>query len=82
MKKLIDYPSEITFKSVFMHDARLHEILETILQDNGISGRVTHRSSRNSKFVSYTITAEFISESHLNETCARISAVKGFIMMF
>lgn len=81
MKKEIKYPAEITFKSVFSHDPGLHEIISAILVEHGVEGRVSHKPSRNSKFISFTITAEFSSESHLNDVCTRITSIQGFIMM-
>jgi putative lipoic acid-binding regulatory protein len=82
MKKNINYPAQITVKSIFTHDAMHHQIIETILMEHGAAGRITYRESKKSKFISYTITAEFASESHLNEICAKISALQGFIMLF
>jgi putative lipoic acid-binding regulatory protein len=81
MKKEISYPAQITFKSVFRHHPDISGIIGTILNEHLAEAQVGHRYSKNGKFVSYTITAEFSSESHLNETCARISSIQGFIMM-
>jgi putative lipoic acid-binding regulatory protein len=81
MKKDILYPAEITFKSVFSHNPELHEIITAVLADHGVEGQVSHKPSRNSKFISFTITAEFRSESHLNDVCTGIAAIRGFIMM-
>jgi putative lipoic acid-binding regulatory protein len=81
MKKEINYPAEITFKSVFSHNPELHEIITTILIEHGVEGQVSHKPSKNSKFISFTITAEFKSESHLNDVCTRIATIRGFIMM-
>jgi hypothetical protein len=82
MKKEIAYPAEITFKSVFHIQPDLDVILASILDEQGITGEITHRPSRNNKFVSYTITADFESEPLLEEVCKRIVAIQGFIMMF
>ncbi|MBN2159947.1 MAG: DUF493 domain-containing protein [Spirochaetes bacterium] len=81
MKKKIDYPAEITFKSIFVHDPELAEIIRAILDEQGVAGEISHKPSKNSKYISYTITAEFESETRLNEVCCRISAIAGFIMM-
>jgi len=81
MKKKIVYPAEITFKSVFTHHPELHDIVIAILEEHGVAGNVSHKPSRNNKFISYTITAEFGSESHLTKVCDRLSAVQGFIML-
>ena len=81
MKKKINYPAEITFKSVFTHHPELHEIIIGVLAEHGVAGEVSHKPSKNDKFVSYTITAQFGSESHLNEVCGSLSAIQGFIML-
>jgi len=81
MKKEICYPAEITFKSVFSQNPDLEEIIQAVLAEHGVDGRITHRPSRNSKFISFTITAEFESESRLHEVCSRITSIEGFIMM-
>jgi putative lipoic acid-binding regulatory protein len=81
MKKEIKYPAEITFKSVFTHYPDLHEVIIGILAEHGITGEILHKPSKNDKFVSYTITAQFGSESHLNEVCSRLSSIQGFILM-
>jgi putative lipoic acid-binding regulatory protein len=81
MKKEIKYPAEITFKSVFTQDPELFSVIAAILADHGISGQITHKHSKNSTFISFTITADFNSEEHLDELCCSISAVRGFIMM-
>jgi putative lipoic acid-binding regulatory protein len=38
--------------------------------------------SRNSKFISYTITASFSSEESLNTVCNKISTLAGYMTMF
>jgi len=81
MKKKIDYPAEITFKSVFLLNPELHEIISAVLVEHGIDGEVCHKPSRNSKFISYTIIVEFSSESHLDVVCTKIASIQGFIMM-
>jgi putative lipoic acid-binding regulatory protein len=82
MKRDIDYPAEITFKTVFSHQPDLYEAIENVLFDMGVAGNISSRDSRQGKFISYTVTAVFESESHLDEACGRISAITGFIMMF
>lgn len=81
MKKEIEYPAEITFKSVFTHDPELFSVIAALLAEHGVNGQITHRHSKNSTFISFTITADFQSEEHLNEVCSSISAIRGFIMM-
>jgi putative lipoic acid-binding regulatory protein len=82
MKREITYPTEITFKTVFSHKPDLEGLIEGVLIDMGVKGNISSRDSKQGKFVSYTVTAVFESESHLEETCGRISAITGFIMMF
>jgi putative lipoic acid-binding regulatory protein len=81
MKKDTQYPAEITFKCVFSLNPELHETVSLVLVEHGVQGQVNHKPSRNSKFISFTITAEFSSESHLNGVCSKIAAIPGFIMM-
>lgn len=81
MKKEIAYPAEITFKAVFTHDPEVFSMVEAILASHGIDGQLTHKHSRNSSFISFTISADFKTEAQLNEVCCSISAVRGFIMM-
>ncbi len=81
MKKEIEYPAEITFKSVFTQDPELFSLITDILADHNVNGQIAHKHSKNSTFISFTITAEFNSEAHLNKVCCSISAVRGFIMM-
>jgi putative lipoic acid-binding regulatory protein len=81
MKKDITYPAEITFKSVFTHDPELFSVIAAVLADHRVNGQVTHLHSKNSTFISFTITADFESEEHLNQVCCGISAIRGFIMM-
>ena len=81
MKKQIDYPAEITFKSVFSRTEDTDAAIDDILAGGGIAGSVTRAESKNGKYMSYTITAEFESEDHLQATCKSISTLTGFIMM-
>lgn len=81
-KKEIYYPAELTFKSIFHMRQDLHENITLVLLEQGIDARIDHKPSKNSKFISYTITAEFDSEDHLEQICACIASVDGFIMMF
>jgi putative lipoic acid-binding regulatory protein len=81
MMKEISYPAEITFKSIFINRPDLALLIDELLAERGLSARVTRRTSRNKRFISYTITAEIGSESHLDDLCRRIAALDGFIMM-
>ena len=81
MKKEIHYPAEITFKGFFTHRADLRDEILAALDEKGAVATVSLRGSRNGKFSSFTITAEFSSEEHLNEVCSRIASIHGFFMM-
>ncbi len=82
MKKEIKYPAEITFKTIFSSRDDIVTALDAILNARGIAGCITGAMSRNGKFISYTITAEFESEAHLQDICGSISSIGGFIMLF
>jgi len=81
-KKEIYYPAELTFKSIFQMRDELHDAITLVLLEQGIDARIEYKSSKNSKFISCTITAEFDSEDRLEQICACIASVDGFIMMF
>ncbi len=81
MKKEIHYPAEITFKGFFTHRPELHDDLVSALEEKGIIAAVSLRPSRNGKFSSFTITAEFSSEEQLNDVCSRVASISGFFMM-
>jgi len=81
-KKEIIYPAEITFKSVFKNKSYTEETIKSILGDININCSINGKESKNSKFISYTITAEFPSEEILDSICKKISTLEGFMMMF
>ena len=81
MKKIIEYPAEITFKTIFSRSDDIDAAIDEILIARGVAGSVTCAESRNGKFLSYTITAEFESETLLQNICGAISSITGFIMM-
>jgi len=81
-KKDIQYPAELTFKSVFKNRTDVLVEIEESLSVAGIKGSIMYKESSNSKFVSYTIRAVFTSDTELQETCLRISTIEGFMMMF
>ncbi len=72
----------LTFKSVFMNNEGTSDRIEVLMAEQGITGSITSRESRENRFISYTVTAEFKSEDILNELCTRISDLQGFIMLF
>ena len=81
-EKKIDFPAEITFKSIFKKRSDTCSSIESILYEHSINGKITNRESRTGKFISYTITAEFPSNSILVTVCSSISELDGFMSMF
>lgn len=81
-EKTIDYPEEITFKSVFRRKAGTLECIKNILNEKSLKGEVTSRISKNEEFISFTITAEFPSDLVLNNVCNQIANLEGYMTMF
>jgi putative lipoic acid-binding regulatory protein len=82
-KKQILYPARLSLKAVFRAglDCDPHLIILEIINDSAYECEVSTLSSRNGKFISYTITAIFKSEESLDNSCAKISEINGFMMM-
>jgi len=76
------FPTEVTFKAVYKNHTFLEETIRSVLAENGLAAHVGSRFSRNAKFVSFTVTAEFADESHLNTVCAALASLPGFSTMF
>jgi putative lipoic acid-binding regulatory protein len=81
-KKVIIYPAEITFKVIFKDYPSTLDSIKGILSKEEIEGFISITPSKNSKFISYTITAVFPSEECLNNICNEISAIAGYMTMF
>jgi len=81
-KKEIIYPAEIVFKAVFRNRPYILDTIKNIVSENTTDGKVTSRESSGGKFISYTITATFVSEDILNATCSSIVMIEGFMSMF
>jgi putative lipoic acid-binding regulatory protein len=81
-KRAIDYPAELTFKSVFRDQGHVLAEIEAVLSRAGIDGSILCRRSGRGTFVSYTVRAVFSSDEELQSACAEISAISGFMMMF
>ncbi len=79
-----EYPSQITFKSVFrkINDYDHESVICDIFLQNGMKLSIIGRDSSNRTFVSYTLTAEFESHEHLQQICSRLTELKGFMMLF
>ena len=82
MEKKIDWPSEIIFKSVFKNKPFIMESIQTLLSENGIDAKITSKESKNSKFISYTVTAVFESDENLKSICGKIATIDGYMTMF
>ena len=80
-KKII-YPAEITFKAVFRNNPFTLDAIKNILAKEDINGSVNIMPSKNSKFISYTVTAVFPSEDCLNMVCNKISTLEAYMTMF
>jgi len=76
------FPTEVTFKAVYKNQTFLEETIRSVLAENGLAAQVGSRFSRNAKYVSFTVTAEFADESHLNAVCAALASLPGFSAMF
>lgn len=81
-ERQIDYPSEITFKSIFRNERDLFDDIRLAMLKTVGEGSITSKTSRNSKFISYTIKAVFSSDEQLRSTCIKVSEIAGFMMMF
>jgi len=81
-KKVPEFPTEITFKAVYRNLPYLMETLKNILAEHAISADISARTSKNSTYISYTITAVFPEEGVLNTVCGRLTTLKGFTAMF
>lgn len=81
-EKKIDFPAAITFKAVFRNQPYIIESIKSVLTENEISGDISLKGSKEGKFISYTITADFPSNETLESVCAKISSLAGFMTMF
>ena len=81
-EKDIEYPAELTFKSVFRSSSNARSQIEDVLSDQGLKATVKDRESSRGKFISFTITASFPSAESLRHTCDRIASINGFMTMF
>ena len=81
-EKELAYPCVITFKTVFRNQDQVLEGIQSVLSEKNISCEISDRESRQGKFISYTITANFPTDKCLRETCTEISGLEGFMMLF
>jgi len=78
----IEYPAEMSFKSIFRNRFHTLESIKSILSESDIGANIESRESRNGKFISFTITARFSSEDELQNLCSKISSLEGFMTLF
>jgi putative lipoic acid-binding regulatory protein len=76
------FPAEVTFKAVFYSSHSLGDNLDRVFREHEVEPQLKSKTSRNGKFTSYTVTATFQSEAHLQKVCAGIAAIKGYTTMF
>lgn len=76
------FPAEVTFKAVFYSSHSLGDNLDRVFRENAVEPQLKSKASRNGKFTSYTVTATFRSEDHLQKVCSGIAAIKGYTTMF
>ena len=78
----VQYPTEITFKSVFRNGGRTHDSIISIIREYGLDAKVDNRASREGKFISYTVSGVFPSEEMLTTVCQRIASLELYMTMF
>lgn len=76
-----DFPKEITFKAVFRSEVNPKEILVSRLTEKQLRHELAERPSSKGNFVSFTLTASFESDDHLDDICTTIKSIEGFMMM-
>jgi putative lipoic acid-binding regulatory protein len=81
-EKKIDFPAAITFKAIFKNKPYIVDSIKTVLSENGITGDILLKESKEGKFISYTINAYFPSNNILESICSKISSLDGFMTMF
>ncbi len=78
----IDFPEEITFKTIFRGTEEVRHNIDSLLNELNLKGTIAEKSSSKGKFISYTIVAVFPSNEVLQNLCNRISALEGFMNIF
>ena len=76
-----DFPKEITFKAVFRTQGFPRESIISCLTEKNLKHELTEKSSGKGNFVSFTLTACFESDDHLDEICTSIKSIEGFMLM-
>ncbi len=78
---LDEYPAEVTFKSIFRCGFDPSCGINSILDESGLKGIMSDKTSRNGIFISYTITVTFQSHAEMAQICSKISLLNGFMTM-
>ncbi len=81
-ERKIDYPAELTFKSVFRKGNHIINSLYEVLDSCNIKGTIAQKESSGGKFISFTLTAVFPSDEMLKNICDKIASIDGFMTMF
>ena len=81
-ERKIDYPAEITIKTVFRTGFQSSGSVESLLKDINIECDIDFRKSSGERFTSFTITAVYRSSGELDLACRRISELEGFMTLF
>ena len=80
--KDLEFPADITFKSIFYNKPYIADTIVSIIADHDSGFALNSVESKNGKFISFTITARCTSEENLQSLCHKISSIEGFHMMF
>ena len=80
-KKEQIYPQEITFKAVYRTEKYPRESIISCFSEKGTKHEISEKPSGKGNFVSFTLTACFESEDHLNDICYNLKCIDGFVLM-
>ncbi len=81
-QKKINYPSDIVFKAIFRNNDSTLASLKDILNAHGVEGNIEANSSKNGKFISYTVAGKFPSQETVNSICDAITSLQDFMSLF
>ena len=81
-EKKLDYPCELTFKTILKNSNENISNLNSIMINNKIDATITQKISSKGKFISYTITAIFPSDEILTKVSSEVASIKTFMNMF
>lgn len=75
------FPRELMIKVVYRVKPGLDRLINDALLEKGLEYSLQEKESNKSSFRSYTLNATFNSEGHLDEICAVLSQIEGYMMM-